>query len=80
MLQMVLPPAYAQVLIPFREQENRGKRKTKGGPPQVVRTPVHKRGGGPKKGVRKSDGRDVVVKSAARTLKTPTVLAPQREA
>ena len=56
MLQMVLPPSYEKVLIPFREEEMVARPKKKGGPPQVVRTPVRRYGGGSKKGVRKVHG------------------------
>jgi len=75
---MPLPPAYKQVLIPISEEEIRGKKKTKGGPPPIVNTPVRKYGGGPKKGVRRSENWDVVVKSAVRPREPQLVLVSER--
>ena len=80
MLQMVLPPSYTEVLIPFCKEDAKNRSKTKGGSPPVVSTPVRKYNGVPKQTGRRKSGRDMAVRSAACTSETPTVLALQRVA
>ena len=80
MLQMPLPPAYQEVLVPFCEEEVRDKTKTKGASPPVESTPVRKYNGVPKQTGHKKPGRDNTVRSAERVSEMSTALVAQRDA